>query len=121
MTAQRALTKLIVEKTGPEPGRDLFVWDSKVPGFGVRVYPSGKRMYVFQYRTRGGQQRRVAIGLHGPFTIEKARDVAADLYEGVRKGRDPVEEQKVGTQRERDTIESVIEVDPERATAGAVS
>jgi len=43
--AERALTKLIVEKIAPETGRDLFVWDSKVPGFGLRVYPSGKRMY----------------------------------------------------------------------------
>ena len=48
MAAQRALTKLIVEKIVPEPGRDLFVWDTRVPGFGVRIYPSGKRMYVFQ-------------------------------------------------------------------------
>jgi integrase len=109
MAAQRALTKLTVEKIVAEPGRDLFAWDSKVPGLGVRAYPSGKRMYVFQYRTRGGRQRRVAIGVHGPFTIEKARETAADLYEAVRKGRDPVEEQKAATQRERDTIESVIE------------
>src|SRR6516164_6107549 len=91
---QKALTKLIVERAAPEPGRDLFLWDSKVPGFGVRVYPSGKRMYVFQYRTKRRQQRRVAIGLHGPFTIDKAREAAADLYEAVRKGRDPADEQK---------------------------
>jgi Arm domain-containing DNA-binding protein/integrase-like protein len=109
MAAQRALTKLIVEKITPEPGRDLFVWDTKVPGFGARIYPSGKRMYVFQYRTRGGQQRRVAIGLHGPVTVEKARDAAADLYEAVRKGGDPVEEQRADIKRERDTIESVID------------
>jgi integrase len=109
MTAQRALTKQVVEKMAPEPGRDLFVWDSKVPGFGVRIYPSGKRMYVFQYRTRGGQQHRVAIGLHGPFTIEKARDAAADLYEGVRKGRDPVEEQKTAARRTSGNLETVTE------------
>jgi integrase len=109
MAAQRALTKLIVEKPSPETGRDLFIWDSKVPGFGVRVYPSGKRMYVFQYRTRGGQQRRIAIGLHGPFTVEKAREAAADLYEAVRKGRDPVEEQKAAVERKGDTVESVID------------
>jgi hypothetical protein len=118
MTAQRALTKLIVEKTAPEQGRDLFVWDSKVPGFGVRIYPTGKRMYVFQYRTRGGQQRRVAIGLHGPFTIEKARNAAADLYEGVRKGRDPVEEQKAAARRDREAIENVIEEFLARYMAG---
>jgi integrase len=109
MAAQRALTKQIVEKAAPEPGRDLFIWDSKVPGFGVRIYPSGKRVYVFQYRSKAGKQRRAAIGLHGPFTVDKARDAAADLYEAVRKGRDPVEEQKTATQQDQDAIEEVIE------------
>ena len=63
---RKALTKLVVERTEPDPTRDVFVWDSKVPGFGVRIYPTGKRMYVFQYRTMTRQQRRIAIGLHGP-------------------------------------------------------
>jgi hypothetical protein len=118
MATHRALTKLIVEKTVPEDRRDVFVWDSKVPGFGVRVYPSGKRMYVFQYRTRRGQQRRIAIGLHGPFTVEKAREVAADLYEAVRKGGDPAEEHKTAVERDRDTIERVIEEFMTRYMAG---
>jgi integrase len=110
VAAQRkALTKLVVERTEPDPTRDLFVWDSKVPGFGARIYPTGKRMYVFQYRTKARQQRRVAIGLHGPLTVETAREAAADLYEAVRKGRDPAEEQKRDARREPDTIEKVIE------------
>jgi integrase len=109
MAAQRALTKQVVEKTAPEPGRDLFMWDSKVHGFGVRVYPSGKRMYVFQYRSKAGKQRRVAIRLHGPFTVDKARDAAADLYEAVRKGRDPAEEQKDAARRSYDDIEAITE------------
>jgi integrase len=66
-------------------------------------------MYIFQYRTKAGQQRRTAIGLHGPLTVENARDAAADLYEAVRKGRDPIEEQKAATERGGDTIENVIE------------
>ena len=106
---QKALTKLVVERTEPDPARDRFFWDSKVPGFGVRIYPTGKRMYVFQYRTKARQQRRVAIGLHGPLTIEAARQFAADLYEAVRKGGDPAEEQKRDARRVPDTIEKVIE------------
>jgi len=118
MAAQRALTKLVVERTTPEPGRVLFLWDSKVPGFGVRVYPFGKRMYVFQYRTKAGQQRRAAIGLHGPLTIDNAREAAADLYEAVRKGRDPIDEQNAATARGRDPIENVIEEFLARYMAG---
>jgi integrase len=118
MAAQRALTKLVVERTTPEPGRDRFLWDSRVPGFGVRVYPSGKRMYVFQYRTKAGQQRRAAIGLHGPLTVDNAREAAADLYEAVRKGRDPIDEQKAATARGQDPIENVIEEFLARYMAG---
>lgn len=81
--AQRPLTKPMVEKTAPAPGRDRFVWDSKVPGFGVVVYPSGKRVYIFQYRI-GGRQGRVKIGAPGAFTVEEARRVAAGMYQTVR-------------------------------------
>jgi integrase len=118
MAAQKALTKLVVERKAPEPGRDFFLWDSKVPGFGVRVYASGKRMYVFQYRTKTGRQRRAAIGLHGPLTVENARQAAADLYEAVRKGRDPVEEERAARERGRDTIENVIDEFLARHMAG---
>jgi integrase len=106
---RKALTKLLVEKAPPDRERDIFLWDVRVPGFGVRIYPTGKRMYVFQYRTKGRQQRRIAIGLHGPFTVERAREAAADLYEAVRKGRDPAEEQKAAAQRSHDNIEAVTE------------
>jgi integrase len=119
MAAQRkALTKLLIEKTPPNEKRDVFLWDSRVPGFGVRLYPSGKRMYVFQYRSKGRQQRRVAIGLHGPFTVETAREVAADLYEAVRKGGDPSGEQKTAAGRAPDTIEGVIDEFIQRYMAG---
>src|SRR3984893_16012661 len=106
---RKALTKLLVERTTPNPERDVFLWVTKVPGFGVRVYPTGKRMYVFQYRTKARQQRRVAIGLHGPLTIDKAREIAGDLYEAVRKGRDPPNEQQPAAHRVPDRIESVVD------------
>jgi integrase len=99
----------LVERTSPHFNRDVFLWDSKVPGFGCRIYPSGKRMYVFQYRTKARQQRRVAIGLHGATTIDKARQAAGDLYEAVRKGRDPVQEARTVASRQPDTIEQVVE------------
>jgi integrase len=110
MSEQRqSLTKLLVERTAPQPSRDVFLWDSKLPGFGARIYPSGKRMYVFQYRTKARQQRRVAIGLHGPLTIEKARQIAGDKYEAVRKGRDPAQEDRIAASRHVDDIETVAE------------
>jgi hypothetical protein len=95
--APTALTKTIVEGAAPGDKWGRFLWDGRTPGFGVRVFPparpggSCRRVYVFRYRSkRGGKQRLVTLGQHGPLTVQKARDMAAELYESVRRGRDPV-------------------------------
>src|SRR3546814_19277938 len=56
-------------------GRDYVIWDSELPGFGLRVFASGKRSYVLQYRSLG-RSRRYTIGLHGGWTPEPARPEA---------------------------------------------
>jgi integrase len=109
--SSQVLTKLFVEKAAPAAESQVVLWERKVPGFGVRIFPSSKRMYFFRFRSKAtGQQRRVTIGLHGPLTVEKAREAAADLYEAVRKGRDPVEERhQMAARRPPDRIEAVVE------------
>jgi hypothetical protein len=47
--------------------KDYVLWDDELPGFGLRVFASGKRSYVIQYRT-AGRSRRYTIGLHGVWT-----------------------------------------------------
>ena len=44
------LTKRFIENLAAEGSRDLWVWDTELPGFGVRVKPSGVKAYVLQYR-----------------------------------------------------------------------
>ena len=43
------LTKRIVDATEAQAA-EYFVWDSDIPGFGLRVLPSGRKGYVVQYR-----------------------------------------------------------------------
>lgn len=81
------LTKRSVEAAKPAD-RDVFVWDDSLPGFGLRVLPSGKRGYLIQYRAKG-RTRRLALGLHGVLTPEQSRRRAADLLSDVRRGADP--------------------------------
>ena len=71
--------------------RDYFVWDREVSGFGVRVFTSGRKTYLVQYRA-GGRTRRRSIGKHGVLTAEEARHEARKLLGEVAKGGNPAED-----------------------------
>jgi integrase len=68
---------------------DVILWDSELSGFGCKVTPKGKRTYFLYYRTKDGQQRRPAIGVHGPLKPEAAREIAKRWLHEVAQGRDP--------------------------------
>ncbi|KPP88856.1 MAG: Site-specific recombinase XerD [Rhodobacteraceae bacterium HLUCCA08] len=84
------LTKRFVEAVEPA-AKSQAIWDDELPGFGLRVYPSGKRSYIVQYRARG-RSRRYTIGLHRVWTPETARREAKALLGRVARGNDPAEE-----------------------------
>ncbi|MCA0431630.1 MAG: site-specific integrase [Proteobacteria bacterium] len=86
------LSKKTVDACVPKD-REYFVWDEDMPGFGLRVFPSGKKSYVLQYRHLG-RTRRYAIGLHGKVTPEKAREKAIKLSGVIVDGRDPSAERR---------------------------
>lgn len=72
-------------------------WDTDLPGFGVRVSPTGGKTYVLKYRVGGGRAGRVrwgVIGQHGPLTPEQARDTARRWASEVAAGRDPAGEKQ---------------------------
>jgi integrase len=88
------------------------IFDSIVPGFGLRIYPSGKKSWVFEYRPgeggRGVAKKRVTIGGAADFTPEKARKLADGLRAKVRTGLDPQGEKAEG--REALTVEALAEL-----------
>jgi integrase len=85
------ITKRVVDATGPTD-RDIFVWDTELPGFGLRVKPSGTKSYLLQYRNAEGRSRRLTLGRHGPLTAERAREKALRLLANIAEGADPVDE-----------------------------
>jgi integrase len=93
--AQLKLTKTVVEGLQPS-AREQVIWDATLPGFGVRVKPTGVRSYVVQYRTReDGTSRRMTIGQHGPrLTFEQAKKQARALLADAGRGQDPVSERR---------------------------
>ena len=90
------LTKRFVEATEIRANRyDIF--DSQIPGFGIRIAPSGTRTYALMYRS-GGRRWRVSLGRHGIVTPEQARETAIDILARVKRGENPAASRQGGGQ-----------------------
>ena len=86
-------------------------WDDAVPGFGVRIYPSGKKAFVCSYRHQG-RKRLMVLGRFGAdLTIDEARDRARRTRVQVRDGNDPltVREREAAGRSFGDLIDAFIE------------
>ena len=70
---------------------DGFLWDGEQTGFGLKVTPAGKKVFIVQYRIggRAGTTQRVTIGTFGAITLTHARKEAKRLLGEVASGRDP--------------------------------
>ncbi len=70
---------------------DVFVWEE---GFGLKVTPKGKKVFLFQYWSpvERGKRRRVTIGTYGRLTVGQARAEAKKLAGRIANGEDPVGE-----------------------------
>ena len=89
MTQSQKLTlsKSVVEGLSSE-GEDVVFWDQKLSGFGVRVYPSGKKVYVIQTRAFG-RSNRISIGRYEDLSVHKAREISAEIIARIKKGQPP--------------------------------
>src|SRR4051812_32352825 len=85
----------------------VFLWDTTVSGFGVKLTSAGDRIYLLQYRMggRGSKTTRYTIGKHGsPWTPDAAREEARAILRKIADGVDPNQEKRV-TRRVPATIE----------------
>ena len=82
--SNRAVNAMKVEK-------DTVYWDRRLTGFGVRVYPTGGKVYVAHARGPDGP-KRVRVGRHGVLNAEDARKRAALIIARIKAGEDPVPE-----------------------------
>lgn len=93
MARIRLSKKLVDELSSPEKGQ-AFVWDADVPGFGVRLTPSGAKAWFVQFRVRGGKERRMVVGRCDRVPLDKARIEARKILAAADLGRDPAEERR---------------------------
>lgn len=84
------LTKRTIDAIG-EVDKETLIWDDELPGFGLRCWPSGRRVFFVQYRVGGvrtGRQRRLRLGAYGLLTLDQARAEAKRVLSKAALGED---------------------------------
>ncbi len=88
------LTKRLIDSFRHRGGWDVR-WDDDIPGFGVRLYPSGKRSFVLSYRNAHRTKRLLVLGRYGAdLTLDQARTKAVKERGRITEGADPVADRK---------------------------
>lgn len=103
------ISKRIVDLT-LRTEKDVYIWDEDLAGFGLKVTPTGRKVFLVQYRLGGrkGRTRRITIGQHGPITPELARSEAKRLLGEIAAGRDPAEQRNKATHSVGELLERFL-------------
>jgi hypothetical protein len=94
------------------PASDLIYWDACCPGFGIKVTPKGRKVFVVLYRTggAGSKLRKYTIGPYGRVTLHQARVAAQKVFAARLEGRDPAAEKRETKRRiVADRVEDLME------------
>jgi integrase len=105
------LTKSTIDAL-PTPPKDTVYWDATCPGFGLKVTPKGRKVFIVLYRVAGAgtRVRKYTIGPHGRVTVHQARIVAQRVFTARLEGRDPAAEKQHARRRHIvDRIEDLVE------------
>src|SRR5712691_11873594 len=105
------LTKSVIDAL-PILSKDAVYWDVASPGFGVKVTPKGRKVFVVLYRTggAGSKLRKYTIGPYGRVTLHQARVAAQKVFAAKLDGRDLAAEKREARRRVvADRVEDLLE------------
>jgi Arm DNA-binding domain len=105
------LTKSAIDDL-PTPAKEVVYWDVACPGFGVKVTPTGRKVFVVLYRTAGAgsRLRKYTIGPYGRVTLHQARVSAQKVFAARLEGRDLATEKRAARKRITvDRVEDLLE------------
>lgn len=89
----RAEINTTLVKSTQEGDREIWISDTKIRGFGLRVRPGRDKAYVFRYQV-GGKRRVKILGSCSIITAAQARKKALKLAGQVADDLDPVKEKQ---------------------------
>ena len=82
-------------------GKDTILFDKSLTGFGLRIHPSGRKVWIVQARIEG-RSRRIVIARHGEMELAQARRRARDMLARIRAGGNPADD--IRKERETPTL-----------------
>ncbi|WP_394761959.1 tyrosine-type recombinase/integrase [Phenylobacterium sp.] len=89
------LTDKAVAAARAIPNQRLELWDAVTPGLCLRVSDTGRKVFVYRYRTDDGRQPRMTLGVYSTaFGLADAREAADRVRVQVHDGEDPASERK---------------------------
>ncbi len=91
------LTAKLARQSKPGP-KDTILFDKALPGFGLHIHPSGRKVWIVQARIKG-RSRRIVIARHGEMELAEARRRARDVLARIRLGENPAKD----IRREKET------------------
>src|SRR3954469_18420980 len=100
------LTKTVIDAL-PTPSK--VHWDAGCPGFGTKITPKGRKVFVVMYRG-GSRLRKYTIGPYGRVTLHQARVSAQKVFAAKLEGRDLATEKHDARKRMvADRVEDLLE------------
>ena len=85
------LTARLARDTKPGPERDVSCSTNPCPASGLRIHPSGRKVWIVQARI-DGRTRRIVIARHGDMAHGEARRRARDLLARIQTGENPADD-----------------------------
>ena len=98
------LTNKIIENTQPAQ-KDVYLWDSALPGFGVKITPKGRKVFIVRYRNESKKSRYITLGRCIDTDLNEARKRAKVIFSSVSAGNDPADEKRL--QLEKPTMQDL--------------
>jgi integrase len=88
---QKKITSKFIETVALPEGRRLEVWDQILPGFGVRISQTGRKVWFCVVRV-AHRNRRITLGSYPALSLASARDKAQKCMQQAQRGElDPTE------------------------------
>jgi hypothetical protein len=108
-TGALTLTAVKAAKAGQ---KDDFLWDAELGGFGLKVTPKGKKVFLLRYRVPGrATPKTYTIGQFPELLPGDARTIAMRLKIQVEDGADPQRQKRLKRREAADLAFEVIAED----------